>query len=53
MLIRKAGLNHMDIARQAQVSETQVSHTIRRRRKDTPACERVWGVLEAVLGGKA
>jgi hypothetical protein len=48
-LIRRAGLNHLDIARRASVSETMVSHTIRRRRRETEACERVWKVLEEVL----
>lgn len=49
--LRRAGLQHMDIAKRAGVSESQVSHTIRRRRRDSPACERVWVVLQSVLCG--
>jgi hypothetical protein len=48
-MLRRAGLQHLDIAKRADVSESQVSHTIRRRRRDTEACERVWAVLESVL----
>jgi hypothetical protein len=48
-LIRAAGFKHLDIAKRAGVHESQVSHTILRRRVGTPACERVWAVLERIL----
>lgn len=48
-MLRRAGLDHFTIAQRASVSESQVSHTIRRRRRDTEACERVWAVLERIL----
>lgn len=48
-LIRRAGLNHLDVAERAGVSESQVSHTINRRRRNTEACEKVWKALEALL----
>jgi hypothetical protein len=49
-LIRRAGKNHLDVARLAKVSETMVSHTIRRRRRDTKGTEKVWRALEQLLG---
>lgn len=49
-LIRRAGLNHLDIATRAGVSESQVSHAIHRRRVNGQAIERVWAVLQDALG---
>jgi len=48
-MLRQADLIHLDIAKAAGVHETMVSHVIRRRRRNGPAVERVWTVLERIL----
>jgi hypothetical protein len=50
--LRKLGLNHLIIARRAQTSESTVSHTIRRRRTQGEAVERVWAKLQEALSEK-
>jgi hypothetical protein len=48
--LRREGFNHLMIARRAETSESTVSHAIRKRRINGDAVERVWAILEEVLG---
>jgi lambda repressor-like predicted transcriptional regulator len=50
--LRRKGLNQLIIAQRARTSESTVSHTIRRRRTQGEAVERVWAKLQEALTEK-